>query len=155
MRKRLVELNSRNANRKSANRKSVGTDLACDSRRRDQSGQSLLIVMGLVTLIFLGTLAVAQNVDQHYPIVQRDQIVHESYRAMQAGVNNYLSMANSNPDTVICSATVDKVSNYPNPTSSSSSTPSLPAGSQLCSGFTTGTWISVPNLASTLGAAAW
>jgi hypothetical protein len=151
MRKRLVALFSRSSFRKSAmsvpNRQGGG--------QRGESGQALLIVMGLVTMIFLGTLAVAQNVDQHYPIVQRDQIVHESYRAMQAGVNNYLSMANANPDTVICSATVDKVSNYPNPTTSSSSTPSLPAGSQLCSGFSTGTWISVPNLASTQGAAAW
>lgn len=140
---------------RSSNRKSEMTVPSGHGGRRGESGQALLIVMGLVTLIFLGTLAVAQNVDQHYPIVQRDQIVHESYRAMQAGVNNYLSMANSNPDTVICSATVDKVSNYPNPTLSSSSTPSLPTGSQLCSGFTTGSWISVPNLASTLGAAAW
>jgi hypothetical protein len=111
--------------------------------------------MGLVTMIFLGTLAVAQNVAQHYPIVQRDQIVHEAYRAMQAGVNNYLSMANSNPDTVICGATFDKVSNYPNPTTSSTSTPTLPTGSQLCSGFTTGSWITVPNLASTSGPGAW
>lgn len=149
MRKRAVQPISRIASRRSS---------ALDSLRASrgqESGQALFIVLGLVAVVFLGTLAVAQNVSQHYPIVQRDQIVHEAYRAMQAGVNNYLSMANSNPDTVICGATVTKVSNYPNPTTSSSSTPSLPSGSQLCSGFTAGSWINVPNLAPVQGPGAW
>jgi hypothetical protein len=123
--------------------------------RRDEKGQALLVVMGLVTLIFFGTLAVAQNVSQHFPIVERDAIVHEAYRAMQAGINNYLSMTNSNPDTVICGATVTLVNKYPNPTSSSSSQPSIPSGSQLCSGFTAGSWVKVPNLASVQGPDAW
>ena len=96
MRKRLVAPFSSSSNRKHETPTQTGK-----GGRSEQSGQALLIVMGLVTMIFLGTLAVAQNVAQHYPIVQRDQIVHEAYRAMQAGVNNYLSMANSNPDTVI------------------------------------------------------
>jgi hypothetical protein len=125
-------------------------------RHAGESGQALLIVMGLVTMIFLGTLAVAQNVSQHYPIIQRDQIVHEAYRAMQAGVNNYLSMTNSNPDTVICGATLKTVSKYPpGSTTVSSSQPSLPTGSQLCSGFQSGSWITVPNLGPTPGRSAW
>lgn len=120
-----------------------------------EGGQGLLIVLGLVTMIFLGTMAVVSNVFQHNPIVNRDEVVHESYRAMQAGVNNYLSMANSNPDTVICSATVKTVNSYPNPTTTSTSQPSLPSGSQICSGFSTGSWTSVQNLSTVSGVSAW
>src|SRR5580704_10309995 len=121
--------------------------------RRDEKGQSILLVIGLVTMISLGGYIMAQNVSEHYPIVLQDQLEHEAYRAMQAGINEYLSVVNDTPDAVMCGATVDTVSNYPNPTSSSTATPSLPAS--LCSGLTTGSWISVPNLGSTKGPSAW
>src|ERR1700723_4432071 len=100
-------------------------------RKRDESGQSLMIVLGLVTIIWLGTGVLASNVSAHYPIVDQDQLVHEAYRAMEAGVNWYESEANSNPDIVMCSATVKVVNKYPNPTSTTTSTPSLPSG--MCS----------------------
>jgi hypothetical protein len=120
---------------------------------RDEKGQSLLLVIGLVTMISLGGYIMAQNVSQHYPIVLTDQLEHEAYRAMQAGINEYLSVVNDNPDAVMCNATVDTVSNYPNPTSSTTATPTLP--SSLCAGLTSGSWISVPNLGSTKGPNAW
>jgi hypothetical protein len=121
--------------------------------RRDEKGQSLILVIGLVTMISLGGYIMAQNVSQHYPIVLQDQLEHEAYRAMQAGINEYLSVVNDNPDAVMCGATVDTVSNYPNPTSSTTATPSLPTS--LCSGLTAGSWITVPNLGTTKGPNAW
>jgi hypothetical protein len=124
-----------------------------ERRSGDEKGQSLVLVIGLVTMISLGGYIMAQNVSQHYPIVLQDQLEHEAYRAMQAGINEYLSIVNDNPDAVMCGATVHTVSNYPSPTTSSTATPSLP--SSLCSGLTTGSWISVPNLGSTKGPAAW
>jgi hypothetical protein len=122
---------------------------------REQSGQALMLVIGLTTMIFLGAFAIAQNVQQHYPLIEQDVVVHESYRAMQAGVNDYLAMANQNPDTIICNATIKTISNYPNPTSTTSSTPTLPSGSSVCSGFTPNSWLSVPNLSSNKGTPGW
>jgi len=63
-------------------------------------------------MIFLQTFG-CPECRQHYPIGATDQIVHEAYRAMQAGVNNYLSMAKLQSDTADLRSTVDKVSNYP------------------------------------------
>jgi hypothetical protein len=124
-------------------------------RSRDESGQSLMIVLGLVTLIWLGTLVLASNVSAHFPIVDQDLLVHQAYRAMEAGIDSYESEANSNPDAVLCGtgATIKVVNQYPNPTSTTTSTPSLP--SNLCSSITIGSWISVPNLGTTKGAPAW
>ncbi|MGO9343797.1 MAG: hypothetical protein ACLP6E_14960 [Acidimicrobiales bacterium] len=122
-------------------------------RPNDQSGQALVLVLGLVAMIFLGAIALAQNVSQHYPIVEQDLIDHEAYRAMQAGINQYLSLANSDPDAVACDGSLDTVSNWPSPTSSTSTTLSIPNG--VCSGFSTNTWEAVPNLATTQGPPAY
>lgn len=118
----------------------------------NQSGQALVIVMGLITMIFLGTIVLASNVAQHNPIVEQDLLQHEAYRAMQAGINTYISETNTNPDYAMCNATIKTVSSYTSSTSytlTNTSTPTLPTG--LCSGPAVGSWTNVPNLASTKG----
>lgn len=115
-----------------------------------QSGQALPMVLGLVTMITMGTVVMVQNVSQHFTIVQRDVVQHEAYRAMQAGLSEYLNEADSNPDYIVCNATFWQGT----PSSwTSLGSPSLPSG--LCNGLAVNSWISVPNLASTLGAPAW
>ncbi len=110
-------------------------------------------MLGLVAMIFLGAIALAQNVSQHYPIVEQDLIDHEAYRAMEAGINQYLSLANTDPDSIACDGKLDTVSNYPSPMTSTTTTLSIPSG--VCSGFSVNTWETVPNLATTHGPAAY
>ena len=129
-------------------------------RAGDQSGQALVIVIGLVTMIFLGVMVMFQNVTGHYPLVEQDVLQHEAYRAMLAGANEYTSEANSNPDYVMCNAYIYSGTSY---TSSSNNTMTLVgnpstrnlSGTGLCSGPSVGSWTTVPNLAATKGPPAW
>jgi hypothetical protein len=120
-------------------------------RGRNDSGQALVIVLGIVMMLLLGTMAMAQNVNQHQPIVQRDLVVHEAYRAMQAGLDEYLYEANANPNYVMCDGST-VYTGYPGHWSATGSA-TLNAG--LCSGLSLGTWTSVPDLAAVHGVPAW
>jgi hypothetical protein len=118
-----------------------------------------VIVIGLVTMIWLGTMVMVQNVTGHYPLIEQDVLQHEAYRAMQAGVNEYTSEANSNPDYVLCNAYIYKGTTYTSASSNnmtlvgSPTTRNLSGG--LCTGPAVGSWTSVPNLATTKGPPAW
>jgi hypothetical protein len=124
-----------------------------------QSGQALVIVIGMVTMIWLGTMVMVQNVTGHYPLIEQDVLQHEAYRAMQAGVNDYTSEANSDPDYVLCNAYIYSGTTYTSSSSNnmtlvgSPSTRNLSSG--LCAGPSVGAWTSVPNLATTKGPPAW
>ncbi len=102
-----------------------------------------MIVIGLVTMIFLGSIVMVQNVTAHYPLVEQDVLQHEAYRAMQAGVNEYTSEANADPDYVICNAYIYSGTTY---TSSSNNNMTLvgnPSARNLPGGpvLRTGRWI--------------
>ncbi len=71
-------------------------------RSRDESGVALMIVMGIILMLSLGTAVMAQNVIAHVPIVQQDLAQHEAYRAMQSGIDEYLYEANANPNYIMC-----------------------------------------------------
>jgi hypothetical protein len=70
--------------------------------RRDQAGQALALVSGLMLVLTLGGAILVQNFGQQAPIVLNDLIQHQAYRAVQAGLDEYLYKANINADYVIC-----------------------------------------------------
>jgi hypothetical protein len=119
--------------------------------KRNQGGQALVIVLGLVTMITVGTVVLVQNVSAHNPLVEQDLLEHEAYRAMESGINEYLSKVNANPDYVVCPP-AEIETGYPGSWSSPVS-PNLSSG--LCTGLTYQTWTSVPNTATTKGPPAW
>lgn len=132
------------------------------NRSRDESGVALMIVMGIILMLSLGTAVMAQNVIAHVPIVQQDLVQHEAYRAMQSGIDEYLYETNANPNYVMCNdAAVN--TGYPghwNNTGYASLNPGL------CSGLSAELfparvlpvpteWSQVANLSATGDVAAW
>jgi hypothetical protein len=124
-------------------------------RSRDESGVALMIVMGIILMLSLGTAVMAQNVIAHGPIVQQDLVQHEAYRAMQSGIDEYLYEANANPNYVMCN-NADVYTGYPsaNPaTWTDTGHATLSPG--LCSGLVLTQWGQVADLAATGDVAAW
>lgn len=74
------------------------------TRALPESGQALIVVLGVIGLLSAGTVALAQNAVAHQTMISQDLLAHEAYQAVQAGINEYLSAANTNPDFVICDA---------------------------------------------------
>lgn len=75
-------------------------------RRHDgEHGQAALMLVVLLTIIisvFGGILA--ETAIQHDPIVQKDTIDHYAYRALEAGINTFISKANDNPNLIACNS---------------------------------------------------
>jgi len=117
---------------------------------RGQSGQTMPLVLGICLVLTLGSMVLVQNTFQQYPIVTKDVVQHEAYRAMLAGVDEYLYSVNSNANFASCYAkyytkTGTLVGSAPNSFSSSS----------LCSGISFNTWTSVPGTSSVNGPPMW
>lgn len=72
------------------------------ARPGGEAGQALVIVLGVIGMVTAGTVALAQNALQHQTMVSKASLQHESFQALQAGINEYLSAANTNPDFVTC-----------------------------------------------------
>jgi len=122
---------------------------------RDESGVALMIVLGIIMLLMLGTLAMSQNVVQHFPILEQDLVGHEAYRAMQSGIDEYLYEANANPNYVMCND-ADVYTGYPsvNPnTWVNTGYANLNAG--LCSGLNLTAWTKVADVSTTGDVSAW
>jgi hypothetical protein len=101
-----------------------------------EAGQALVLVLGLVGMITIGAVALAQNASQHDTMVSLASLQHESYQALQAGIDEYLSAANTNPDFVTC--------DQANETSG------------FCAGaLSFDTWTAVPGVSPTDGPPAW
>jgi hypothetical protein len=73
-------------------------------RARAEAGQALVIVLGLIGMVTVGAVALAQNATEHQSMVSLATLQHESYQALQAGIDEYLAAANTNPDFVICTS---------------------------------------------------
>jgi len=116
--------------------------------RRDEAGQAIVIVLGLILVLSLGTALIVQNTFQQFPIVGKDVIQHQAYRAMVAGLDEYLYQDNANPNFVACNANF-----YNGATLVGAS--GLTSGSAICSGLTFGSWIQVPGDASYNGPPSW
>jgi hypothetical protein len=84
-----------------------GRNRGTDSRRRlwgrrDESGQALALVSGVMLMLTLGSVILVQDVGEQNPLVESDLIQHQAYRALQAGLDEYLYKANVNADYIIC-----------------------------------------------------
>ena len=90
--------------------------------RAREAGQAAMgMVIGLILLISLTAGTLAATAMQHDPLVSNDVVQHLAYRALQSGIDSYLSAVNQNPNLVNC--------NSNNTSSSSTACPSaeLPA----------------------------
>ena len=115
-----------------------------------ERGQTMPLVLGIIMLLSLGSIMLVQNTFEQYPIVSQDVIEHQAYRAMEAGVNEYLYAVNANGDVAACDA------NFVNASGSSvGSTPTAIDNSGICDGLTYGGWTQVPGSASANGAPSW
>lgn len=101
-----------------------------------EAGQALVIVLGIVGMVTAGTLALVQDTTQQQTMVSLASLQHESFQAMQAGINEYLSAANTNPDFVTCSHANQ--------------------GTGFCANaLQFGSWSAVPGVSPTDGPPAW
>ena len=111
--------------------------------RGGQAGQTMPLVLGIVLILSLGTVVLVQNTFEQFPIVTKDVIQHEAYRAMESGLNEFLYAVNANADVAACNATfVD---------GGTTSTSSLTSASSICSALSYGSWTSVPGSGSSNG----
>ena len=62
------------------------------------------LVLGIILVLSLGTVVLVQNTFQQFPIVTKDVIQHEAYRAMRSGLDEYQYAVNANADFAACSA---------------------------------------------------
>lgn len=75
-------------------------------RVRNEAGQAaLVLVLSIVLLLATSGSLLAVNAWQHDPLVQADVVQHYAYRALEAGVNSYLSTINAEPSLVNCNTT--------------------------------------------------
>ena len=76
-------------------------------RRREmrQAGQAGLgLVLGLTIILVTTAGILATNVVEHDPLVQNDVVQHYAYRALEAGINTYLSQVNTDSNLINCSS---------------------------------------------------
>jgi hypothetical protein len=102
---------------------------------REQTGQALALVLGIVVILTLGGTILVQNFEQQSPIVETDLIQHQAYRAVQAGIDEYLYKSNVNSDYIICNSAVQ--------------------GTGFCPGLTFAQWIPVQGASSNNGPPSW
>lgn len=60
------------------------------------------MVIGLTVLLTTAAALLATNVVEHDPLVQADVVQHYAYRALEAGINSYLTSVNANPNEIDC-----------------------------------------------------
>jgi hypothetical protein len=118
-------------------------------RGRCQRGQTLPLVLGICLILSLGSMVLVQNTFQQYPIVTKNVVQHEAYRAMVAGVDEYLYSLNTNANFASCYAKFYNGATLIGPA------PTLFSTSSLCSGIAFNTWISVPGTAVVNGPPMW
>jgi hypothetical protein len=71
-----------------------------------ERGQATLaFVFALSLVLATGAGILADNVIQHDPLVQNDVVSHYAYRALEAGINTFLSNVNGNANQIGCSST--------------------------------------------------
>jgi len=80
------------------------TDRARWRRRDDKGQQALLLVMAVALIMFSFSLVLVTQSTGELPIVNKTLIDHAAYRALQAGVNDYLYAINQNPNGVTCTS---------------------------------------------------
>ena len=70
-----------------------------------ETGQAVLaLVIGLSVALVAGASVMAEQVIQHDPLVHSDEVEHFAYRALEAGINSFVSEANKNPNELTCNS---------------------------------------------------
>lgn len=101
-------------------------------RSAGERGQAaMLMVMGVLALMAGGDVVLVNDSTQTSPLVGNDFVAHDAYRALESGLNAYLSAVNANPNLAECN-------------SSSTST--------LCTGVVYEKWSDVPTTDTGTGA---
>jgi hypothetical protein len=108
------------------------------------------LVLGIILLLSLGTVMLVQNTFEQFPIVTKDVIQHQAYRAMESGLDEYQYAVNANGNFAACDATFVNASGTVVGTTSASLDSSV-----ICGAMSFGTWTSVPGTASSNGAPSW
>ena len=105
--------------------------------RRNQVGQALALVSGVMLILTLGGAILVQSFGEQTPIVQSDLIQHPglSRAVEEAGLDEYLYRANVNADYVICNSANDTTG--------------------FCPGLNFETWIPVEGSSSSSGPPSW
>ena len=94
-------------------------------RRHDERGQAgMALVLALVIVMTAIGGQLVTNVLGHDPLVQTYSVEHYAYRALEAGVNDYLEALNANPNLINCNVNNE--------------------ASGLCAGSGYGSWVEVP-----------
>lgn len=72
---------------------------------RSEGGQAaILLVVGVMMIMALGTAVFTSTATQSMPIVQNNLAAHDAYRGLQAGLNEYLYLVNVDPSRVLCNS---------------------------------------------------
>lgn len=117
--------------------------------RRGEGGQTMPLVLGIILVLTLGTVVLVQNTFQQFPIVTKDVIQHQAYRAMVSGLDEYQYAVNANANFAACSA------KFVNGSGTTIGNSTLTGASSVCSALTFGTWNSVPGSGAANGPPAW
>jgi hypothetical protein len=73
---------------------------------RDDQGQSaIILVLGIVLIMTMGTTIFVTTTLQNFPVVQNNLAEHYAYRAVEAGLNEYEYVIETNPNLVLCNTT--------------------------------------------------
>ena len=72
------------------------------SNTTNESGQALIIVLGIIMFVMVITAGLSVNTMQHISITQNDLIYHAAYEAAQAGLHQYEYEADQNPSFILC-----------------------------------------------------
>jgi hypothetical protein len=89
---------------------------ALSARAREAGQTAMTLVMGIVVLLTLSAGTLAATSIQHDPLVSNDVVQHLAYRALESGMDTYLSTVNANPQLINCN------------TSTIGANPSCPSG---------------------------
>jgi hypothetical protein len=77
------------------------------NRAAHDAGQAIIMVIGLsVLLMTVGVMLVQQTI-QTDPLLQSNSIQHAAYRGLQAGMNSYQSIVNTNPNLANCNTSTN------------------------------------------------
>jgi hypothetical protein len=67
--------------------------------------QAIVLVLGIVLLMATITAALVTTTVSHIPLISQVAVEHNAYRALEAGLNEYVFAVNSDPAAVTCNST--------------------------------------------------
>jgi hypothetical protein len=84
-------------------------------RTAHEAGQAVIMVIALAMLLMtVGVMLVAQTI-QTDPLIQSNTVQHAAYRGLEAGMNAYQSIINTNPNLANCNSSTNNTPTHPYP----------------------------------------